>query len=142
MTVRQNRSDQLIGSNWIRRANPERLTVGRGLPIVGRGLPTVGRGLPTVGCPPWASHRGPWAAHRGPWAARRGLPTVGRSRTSAQNVRIFIARGCPTTREIRLSIFFESCWAHWGAGRLKCHNWFKSMAMCVCLLGWTNTPKL
>ena len=40
MTVRQNRSDQLIGSNWIRRANPER--------------PTVGRGLPAEGCPPWA----------------------------------------------------------------------------------------
>ena len=35
---------------------------------------------------------GPCDAHRGPCAARRGLPTVGRSRTLAQNVRIFIAR--------------------------------------------------
>ena len=39
MRVRQNWSDQLIGSNWIRRANPERPTVGRGLPTVGHGLP-------------------------------------------------------------------------------------------------------
>ena len=37
-------------------------------------------------------------AHLGPWAACQGLPTVGRLRTLAQNVRIFIARGCPTTR--------------------------------------------
>ena len=58
MTVQINRSDKLIGSIWIRKANPER--------------PTVGRGLPTVGCPPRAAHRG-------------------RSRTLAQNVRIFIA---------------------------------------------------
>ena len=73
MMVQQNRLDQLIGSNWIRKANPER--------------PTVGRGLPSVD---------------------RGLPTVGRSRTLAQNVWIFIARGCPTTQKIRLSIFLES----------------------------------
>ena len=44
MTVQINRSDQLIGSNWIRKANTER--------------PTVGRVLPTVGCPPRAAHRG------------------------------------------------------------------------------------
>ena len=36
--------------------------------------PTVGRVLPTGGC---------------------RLPTVGRLRSLAQNVRIFIARGCP-----------------------------------------------
>ena len=75
MTVRINQSDQLIGSNWIRKANPERPivgcvlptvgpvlptvgrvlpTVGRVLPTVGRVLPIVGRGLPAKGCPPWA----------------------------------------------------------------------------------------
>ena len=47
MIVKINRSDQPIGSNWIRKANPERATVG----CV---LPTVGRGLPAEGCPPWA----------------------------------------------------------------------------------------
>ena len=52
MTVRQNRSDQLIGSNWIGKANLER-------PTVDRVLPTVGRGLPIEGCPPWAG-RGLW----------------------------------------------------------------------------------
>ena len=35
MKVRINWSDQLIGSNWIRKANPERPTVGRMLPTVG-----------------------------------------------------------------------------------------------------------
>ena len=35
MTVRHNWLDQLIGSNWIRRTNPERPTVGRGLPAEG-----------------------------------------------------------------------------------------------------------
>ena len=53
MTVRINRTDQLIGTDWIRKANPERPAVGR------------------------------------------VLPTVGRSRTLAKNVRVFIARGCP-----------------------------------------------
>ena len=57
----QNPLDQRIGSNSIRKANPERPNVGRGLPTVGHGLPTVGHGLPTVGhglptkgCPLWA----------------------------------------------------------------------------------------
>ena len=49
MTVQINRSDQLIGSNWIRKGNPERSTVGRVLPTMGRVLPTVGHVLPTVG---------------------------------------------------------------------------------------------
>ena len=52
MTVRLNQSDQLIGSNWIRKANPEKRTVGRV-------LPTVGRVLPAEGCPPWAG-QGLW----------------------------------------------------------------------------------
>ena len=43
LTVQINWSDQIIGSNWIRKANPERPTVGRVLPTVGHGLPTVGR---------------------------------------------------------------------------------------------------
>ena len=30
MAMRQNRLDQLMGSNWIRKANPERPTVGHG----------------------------------------------------------------------------------------------------------------
>ena len=34
-------------------------------------------------------------AHSGPCAVHRGMATVGRLRTLAQNVRIFIARGCP-----------------------------------------------
>ena len=38
------------------------------------------------------AHVGPCTAHRGPLAARRGLPTLGRSRTLVQNVRIFIVR--------------------------------------------------
>ena len=52
MTVRQNQSDQLIESNWIRKANPER-------PTVGLKLLTVGHGLPAEGCPPWAG-QGLW----------------------------------------------------------------------------------
>ena len=44
MMVRINRSDQIIESNWIRKANTER-------PTVGRVLATVGRGLPAEGCP-------------------------------------------------------------------------------------------
>ena len=58
MTVRKNQSDKLIGSNWIRKANPESPivshvlpTVGRVLLTVGRVLPTVGHGLPAEGCP-------------------------------------------------------------------------------------------
>jgi hypothetical protein len=58
MTVRKNQSDQLIGSNGIRKANPQRPTVshvlptvGRVLLTVGRVLPTVGHGLPAEGCP-------------------------------------------------------------------------------------------
>ena len=47
MTVRINRSDQLIGPNWIRKANPER-------PTVSRVLPTMGRGMPAKGFPLWA----------------------------------------------------------------------------------------
>ena len=97
MTVRINWLDHLIGSNWIRKANPERPTVG---PCAAH------RG-------PCATHRWPCAAHHGPWAARQGLPTVGRLGNLAQNVCIFIARGCLTTREIRVSIFFESCWVYW-----------------------------
>ena len=47
MTVRINRkADQLIGSDRIRKANPER-------PTVSRVLPTVGCRLSTEGCPPW-----------------------------------------------------------------------------------------
>ena len=42
---------------------------------------------------PVGAHRS--AAHRWPWATRGRLPTVGRSRTLPQNVRISIARGCP-----------------------------------------------
>ena len=53
MTVQKNRSDQLIGSNWIRKASLERPTVGCVLPTVGRVLPTVGCGLPAEACPPW-----------------------------------------------------------------------------------------
>ena len=70
MTVRQNRSDQFIGSNWIRRANPERTTVGRG-------LPTVGRGLPTEGCPPWAG-RG-LRRKKYEFSLQEGVRLVGRS---------------------------------------------------------------
>ena len=44
MTVRYNRSDQLIGSNWIRTANPER--------------PTVGWPPLSMGFPPRAAHCG------------------------------------------------------------------------------------
>ena len=73
MTVQINRSDHLIGSNWTRKGNPERSTVGRVLPTMGRVLPTMGRVLPTVGCPPRTA-------------------SVGKSRTLAQNVWIFIAR--------------------------------------------------
>ena len=51
MTVRKNQSDQLIGSNWIRKANPESPTVSHVLPTVGRVLPTVGHGLPAEGWP-------------------------------------------------------------------------------------------
>ena len=43
MTVRINWSDQLNGSNWIRKANPEK-------PTVGHVLSTVGRGLSAKGC--------------------------------------------------------------------------------------------
>ena len=39
MTVRINQTDQLNGSDWIRKANPER--------------PTVGHMLPTEGFPQW-----------------------------------------------------------------------------------------
>ncbi len=46
MMVQQNRSDQLIGSKLIRKANPERPTVDRGLPPL------------AVGFPPSAAHRG------------------------------------------------------------------------------------
>ena len=45
MMVRINRLDQLIGSNWIRKADWERST--------------VGRGLPSEGCSQWAG-RGLW----------------------------------------------------------------------------------
>ena len=89
MTVQQNRSDQLIGSTWMRKANPKRPTVGRGLPTVGCGLPTVGFPLWAVGCLPRAAHRG-------------------KVKNLAQKVQIFIAGGCPNTQEVRLSIFFES----------------------------------
>ena len=47
MTVQKNQLHQLIGSNWIRKAIPERPIVGGGLPTVSHGLPTVGRGLPS-----------------------------------------------------------------------------------------------
>ena len=76
MTVRQNRSDQLIGSNWIRKANPERPTVGRGLPTMGRGLPTVGRGLSAESCPQWAG-RGLWHKISG-FSLLEGVRLLGR----------------------------------------------------------------
>ena len=76
MTVRKNWSDQLIGSNWIRKANPERL-------IMGCVLPTVGCGLPAKGCPPWAD--------QGLWRKMYGFS---------------LHEGVPITWEIYLSIFF------------------------------------
>ena len=82
MTVRINRKDQLIGSDWIRKANPER-------PTAGRVLPTVGCRLSTEGCPPWVG--------RGLWRKMYGFS---------------LHEGVPNTREIYLSIFFESCWAY------------------------------
>ena len=82
MMVQINRSDQLIRSNWIRKANPER-------PIVGRELPTVGHQLPTEGCPPWAG--------QGLWR---------------KTYRFSLHKGIPTTWEICLIIFFESCWSY------------------------------
>ena len=82
MTVRQNQSDQLIGSNWIRKANRER-------PTVGRVLPTVGHGLPAECCPPWAG--------QGLWR---------------KMYEFSLHEGVPTTRQICLGIFFESCWAY------------------------------
>ena len=75
MTVRTNRTDQHIGSDWIRKANSER--------------PTVGCRLPTEGCPPWVG-QGLW--HK--------------------MYRFSLQEGVPTTWEIYLIIFFESCWAY------------------------------
>ena len=60
MTVRINRTDQLIGSDWIRKANPER--------------PTVGCRLPTEGCPPWVG-RGLWRKMYG-FSLHKGVPTI------------------------------------------------------------------
>ena len=45
------------------------------------------------------AHKEPCAAHRGPWDVRQGMPSEDRSRTLAQNVRIFIALGCPDNSE-------------------------------------------
>ena len=65
MMVRINRLDQLIGSNWIQKANPERPTVGRVLPTVGRELPAEAlcgaegrgrRGAEGAGAAPRAAH--------------------------------------------------------------------------------------
>ena len=82
MRVQINRTDQLIRLDWIRKANPER-------PTVGRVLPTLGCRLPTKDFPPWVGR-----------GLRRKL--YGFS----------LHEGVPTTREIFLSIFFESCWAY------------------------------
>ena len=82
MTVRINWKEQLIGSDWKRKANSER-------PTVGRELPTVGCGLSTEGCPPWVG--------RGLWRKMYGF---------------LLHEGVLTTGEICLSISFESCWAY------------------------------
>ena len=68
MTVLKNRSNQLIGSNWIRKANPER-------PTVGHGLPTVGRVLPSEGCLPWGGW-GPWRKMYG-FSLHEGVQLIG-----------------------------------------------------------------
>ena len=60
MTVRINRMDQLIGSDWIRKTNPER--------------PTVGRVLSTEGWPPWVG-RGLWRKMHG-FSLHEGVPTI------------------------------------------------------------------
>ena len=60
MTVRINRTDQLIGSDWIRKANPER--------------PTVGSVLPTEGYPPWVG-QGLWREMYG-FSLHEGVPTI------------------------------------------------------------------
>ena len=60
MTVRIDRTDQLIGSDWIRKANPER--------------PTVGRVLSAKGCPPWVG-RGLWRKMYG-FSLHEGVQTI------------------------------------------------------------------
>ena len=70
MTVRINRTDQLIGSDWIRKANPER-------PTVGHVLPTLVCRLPTEGCPPWVG-RGLWRKMYG-FSLHEVVPTTRRS---------------------------------------------------------------
>ena len=79
MAVQINRSDQLIGSNWIRKSNP------------------VCCPLWAVCCPPWAVGCQPRATHRGQ------VKGFGAKCTDFHYT---------TTREICLSIFFESCWAY------------------------------
>ena len=63
MTVRLNPSNQRIGSNWIRKANPKRTT--------------VGRGLPAKGCPSWAG-QGLWLKMSG-FSLHEGVWLLGRS---------------------------------------------------------------
>ena len=60
MTVRINRTDQLIESDWIRKANLER--------------PSVGRVLPTEGYPPWVG-RGLWYKMYG-FLLQERVPTI------------------------------------------------------------------
>ena len=82
MSVQINRSDQLIGSNWIRKTNSEKHTVGHV-------LPTVGRRLSAKGYPMWAS--------QGLWR---------------KMYEFLLQEGVPTTREIWPTIFSEYCLAY------------------------------